>query len=1405
MNMRGGIVFRRLESDPRSSWDRRDSLARRSTSDSKPRQARFRFLRIASLIAMVVGSISTFGVLATSSPAGAISTVPAYYFNTGTTQTWGPAPSNETIEILALGAAGGSDFYGGTSTTGGDMQGGLGGAELATLSVTTGESLTITVGGVGGNAVAYFSGGGGYGGGAGGGGGGDENAPGGAGGGGASTVANGSTALLVAAGGGGAGGSDCEYSFISGCIADYPDAGGEGGSGGGSSGASGQNAPTGLSAPGGGGGGGGTTSGSSGTGGSGGTASVSGGTCPGHAGGSGSAGGGGSACSPGAGGGGGGGGGLYGGGGGGSGGEGLGISGGGGGGGGSSYANSTYATSASSENGANASAGYVEIGRPGTLNLPLIGGAVTAANARGGGPSTWCSCVAAAPVGQPVDAMDGDFYESTTDLSVSGPGVPLDFVRTYDANAAQTSAGSNPSGLGPGWTDNLAMSVSSALGTATVTEEDGAQVQFTTYNPNNPWCASSFNYCPVAPRDISTLNQNSDGTWTFRNDKTSPLTYTFSTAGALTKVANAAGQSITGTTEAPSSGACPSSATTCTLWTSNAATPNPTLTEVYVSGELTELLGFATTGGTAPVATFCYYGESACSPPSSGGLTSSLYSVTDPGMGATTYSYDATNSNTALRYDLLTRTDPDGGVLTNVYNSGGQITKQTDPSGVVRTLSYSEVTTALPIGDAPGDSTTVSMSPGTGSTSQSTQYTFFSGEVASTTLNPGGTTASTTTVADSPITGQNQASTDPNGNSTTTSLPNPSMPGAYLNAIDPSQTVDALSNTTLYAYTTANQVWCEVEPSEVANGVTCPSTQPTTPPSPGAKSTLDTGATITYYDTAGNPTYVTDPLGNTTETSYTSAELPWCKVDADQFTVAGVSCPSSPPSSPPTGTTTGYTTTLYNAAGNITSVTDPTGATTTYAYGNSSFPNTATQTTDPQGDVTTTTLDTAGRPISETETFGSYSATTLTGYDSSGRVFCTIQPLAFSQGDTSCPSSAPTSPPTPGTNPWPGAQINIYNGNAQPTFEISPIGGVTETAYNAAGQVYCTVSAYDYTNGATCPATPPTSAPTGTATGYTTTIYDAEGRTASVTDPIGDTTTSAYDLDGNAIASTYTPANTTSDPARTTDYQFNADDEQIASCTNPDGVALDAPGTCAQANVTAVSCAGATFCMGVDDNDNALAFDGSTWGGPDTISAERSAGSEPTALSCPTSSFCMAVDSGGGATSFNGSTWSSLMSVEGSSVSLVGVSCASASFCVANDKSGDVSIYNGTSWSTPSDPDTSGPIDAVSCTSSTFCMGVDANGEDTDLVQIGVEHIEVLPVGRHRVVDGMGPDPGAGVAKECQPPVREDLVGRHRAAAGVVDKDVPIGRSRYPARGRLGVGQGRLGVANRAVGGHEVA
>lgn len=781
-------------------------------------------------------------------------------------------------------------------------------------------------------------------------------------------------------------------------------------------------------------------------------------------------------------------------------------------------------------------------------NVPQ-GGYLTAAEGYGGGAPSECACLSTnGKTGDPVNPMDGDYYSSSTDISVPGPGVPLAFTRTYDAQAAQSG---ETSALGPGWSDPYAMAVALDPSTnwATVTESNGAQVEFSPSNASDPWCPTSHNYCPASPRDIATLQHNADGTWTFTNNLSSTLTYGFTTSGALSTITNAAGQSVTASTEAPGTGsgasACPSSAGSCTVWASNASTPNPTLTEVFnAAGQLLQVVGYVTSGGTPPTASFCYYGLSGC--PSSGGVSGSLATATDPGALTTAYTYDATNATTSYRDDLLTQLNPDEGTLTNVYNAAGQVSQQTDPSGVVTTFSYNDAA-GFPLGDGPADTTTVTLTPGTGLTPQVTQYTYTYGELSATTRDPGGTGVATTDTTRSLVTGQVVSSTDPDHNTSTTALPTPASSDAYLNAVDPTSSTDALGNKTLFADTASNQVWCEVEPAEVAAGVTCPSTQPTTAPTPGSQNTVDLGATITYFDAAGNPTYVTDPLGNTTETAYTSAEEPFCKVDAVEFTTAAKFCPSSPPASPPTGTATGYTTTLYDATGNKTSVTNALGATTTYAYTNASFPNTVTKVTDPEGDVTQSTLDVAGRTTLVTEAFGAFSSSTQYGYDPGGRRFCEVQPNDYAVG-IRCPSSAPTTPPTPGSDPWPGATITIFDHSGQPTSQVNPLGGVTQTAYDGTGEDYCTVTPTDYAQGITCPVPGQP-----WIQGITLSAYDALGRPMQVTNPLGGVTATSYDASGNVLETTIESNNPTADPNVDTQYSYDADNRVTLTTVDSGG------------------------------------------------------------------------------------------------------------------------------------------------------------------------------------------------------------------------------------------------------------
>jgi RHS repeat-associated protein len=96
----------------------------------------------------------------------------------------------------------------------------------------------------------------------------------------------------------------------------------------------------------------------------------------------------------------------------------------------------------------------------GTLDLaPSQGGEVPAGTTTGGANPA-AAAVSDPTAGDPVNAEDGDFTQSDTDLSIPTYGPPLPFTRSYDSDAAQqqTQTG-QPGALGYGWTDNWATSL----------------------------------------------------------------------------------------------------------------------------------------------------------------------------------------------------------------------------------------------------------------------------------------------------------------------------------------------------------------------------------------------------------------------------------------------------------------------------------------------------------------------------------------------------------------------------------------------------------------------------------------------------------------------------------------------------------------------------------------------------------------------------------------------------------------------------------------------------------------------------------------------------------------------------------------------------------------------------------
>ena len=787
----------------------------------------------------------------------------------------------------------------------------------------------------------------------------------------------------------------------------------------------------------------------------------------------------------------------------------------------------------------------------------------------GGSPSEpLCSCATVTAL-DPVQLSTGDFVEKASDLTAPGTGIPLAFTRSYDSIAAQrglgsVAAGSTAPDLGAGWFDNFDMSLSYNTTTqvATVTEENGAQLTLQNYaiGASEPaWCpsdATSAVFCSTAPRMMAQLTHNGDTTWTLTRRLGSPLTFTFNSSGTLTGMSDQQGDTVS---SAPYTGSSCPTGDSCTAWSEPTASDTLVIAKATVNGSAQIQKVFELTAGLA--ATFTSSSTSCASPASS---LPELCSATPPGNLTATYSYNGSTNQ------MLTMTPPTGQVITNTY-AGNQLTQQCVTPGTglpeLTTVSYQADsslvggtdTTVTTYPNGPGNGCSISGTPVT----DSTVYKFSNDALVEVDHAPGTSAASTIRYQVDPATLLPTNKTDGDNNQTRDLLQTYQSSGSQFTAANPTLVFDGAGNTTQHAYTSHNLTWCSVDAADYLNGARCPASQPSGPPAPGATNP-NPGVTLSWYDNNDHLTATTDALGNTSTYSYTSGVsgvpngLRYCNVDPVDYQKS-VTCPIYAASH-----VTGTQTQTFDASGNILTSTDAVGNTTTNCYyyqttgcassapsgGSGGNPQKLYSTTDPDGNATSYTYDAAGHVLTQVTKFGSYSATTLNAYTPGGLLYCSIAPLAYSQGRTSCPSSAPSSPPAAGSDPWPGATITIYDNTGRILDQVNPLGGMTQNAYDGTGNQYCTVSATAYAKGITCPTNPPATPPVvgnDPYLGATITTYDPAGRVIQRTNPLGGITLSSLDAAGNPTQTTVESNNATAAPNVVTGQTFDADNRDIST------------------------------------------------------------------------------------------------------------------------------------------------------------------------------------------------------------------------------------------------------------------
>ena len=766
---------------------------------------------------------------------------------------------------------------------------------------------------------------------------------------------------------------------------------------------------------------------------------------------------------------------------------------------------------------------YHEAGSPQTVTAtvvyspqaPLDGGAITPPQADGGGSFCWVCFgkkLLRIFVGAPVDSADGNMYDTATDVSIPGRGVPLAVSRTYNAD---TASATGP--LGHGWVDNLGANLTTSPSTVVLTEENGSETTFTL--SGGKWSAP--------PRAIATLTHNGDGSWTLVRQ--AQQTLTFNNSGQLTAMSDLNGY----TTRYAYSGG---------VLTTVTDSSGRQLQLGYTGGLLTTV----TDPNVSPARVVRYeYNDGA------GDLTD----VIDVNGGHTHYVYDTAHRLTGMVSPKCYATPGCPGITTQ-YNSAGQVDSQTDQLGRTTMFVYSGDPTS-----AAGGTTTITDPKG-----NVTVETYEYGVRVSETRGYGTPQAATTTYSYDPATVQPVSITDPNGSAT---LMTYDASGNLLTR------TDSLGRLTTYTYNSFNEPLAITDARRVTTTNTydargnltststpCSSCTPTAaqattytyadPLHPGDVTAMTDadGKTWKYgYDAYGDRVSTADPLGDKSTSTY----------NPDGWLLTTVSPRGNAPGANPTSYTTTYsyqdpvthtvdqfgdartitdplghvTTYGYDPDRNKTSVTDPDGNTTTYTYdaadeqtavhradgttlGTTYWPDGSVEDQiDGAGHITHYDYDPLGRESAVTDPLG---RTTSYGYDSAGNETTITDPrgrvttMTF-DGDNELTSTSYSDGSTPNvsniTYDADGQRTGQTDGSGTWAWTWDSLHRLTSVTEGSSGIVSYQYNLRNEPTQITYPGGQ-----------VVRRGYDDAGRWTSVTDWLGNTTTFSYDADGNLTTQT---------------------------------------------------------------------------------------------------------------------------------------------------------------------------------------------------------------------------------------------------------------------------------------------
>ncbi len=657
----------------------------------------------------------------------------------------------------------------------------------------------------------------------------------------------------------------------------------------------------------------------------------------------------------------------------------------------------------------------------------------------------------------PVNCATGVFWHTFQDARVPGPGLALDFTRTYSSSDASVDGP-----LGYGWTDSYNMSLSlAANGAATVNEANGSQV---------PFYSNGSGGFSAPPRVLATLTANSDGTYAYvRYDD--HLQYLFNSAGELISETDRNGYTTT-------------LSYTGGLLTSVTDPVGRSLTLSYTGSQISQISDRA--GNTW---TYSY--------DANGNLESV---VAQSGSYSTTWSYTYDTNHL-----LDTMTDPDNGVTTNTYNGSGQVIQQQDPAGGVTTWSYSGNPASIE-----GSTTTITDPDGNVTVEnyqnlelQSMTRGYGSGQAATTDYQYGAMLDLTVEIDNSGFGSEN--SYDSHGSVLATSDSRGDTWVYTYNGLDEIATAtDPDGVTTTNTYDSSGNLLSKSTP--LTGGGTANWGYAYNDASlPGMVSAItdpDFNTSSYGYDQYGNLTSVTDAKGNETSYSY----------DQIGERTSMVSPAGNAPGANPASYTTSYS--YQEAPFEVTKVTNPVGAGTLYGYNGDGA---LTSVTDANGNQTTYVLDPdnrvtrvnepgSGSPHTSTSYYGDGAVHTQT--DASGKTTTYTEDALGRVASMTDPANQTTSYSYDDD----GDLVTLLDPEGQTTTYDYDVPGEAYWIRYSDQQTPDVYLQYDADG-------EPTSMSDGT--GTTSYTYDTLGQLTSITDGHGDTVGYTYDADGNETSTVY--------------------------------------------------------------------------------------------------------------------------------------------------------------------------------------------------------------------------------------------------------------------------------------------